>query len=184
MDKSKIKIMIVDDDKSYLEEIESTLKEEGYETLVCQDSSRTLSTIQESRPRLVLLDVRMPALDGQDLLLLIRRKYPDLPVIICTGLTHIDSHYLLKSGASEVLLKPFSHTALLGAIEQAVSGEGESIPMVLHGFNLKEIRDSVLRKVIVRGLSRSNFNVTHTATLLGISRQCLLRYIKRLQITY
>lgn len=184
MENTKVKIMVVDDDVDFLEEIRLTLMEGGYEVVTCQNSSSALSTIYENKPRCLLLDVRMPALDGQDLLLLIRRKYPDLPVIICTGLTNIDTHYLLKSGASDVLHKPFSHSALVQAIEQVVSGEGESMPMMIQGFNLREIRDSVLRKVIVRALSRSNFNVTHTASLLGISRQCLLRYIKHLQIAY
>lgn len=184
MTPTKARILIVDDDTEFLRETHALLSEQGYETLTCPESRKALSMIEERRPSCVLLDLRMPALDGQDLLLLIRRKHPDLPVIICTGISNVDERYLLKSGASDVLQKPFSYTTLFSTIEQATSQEDEMTPVVLKGFNLRDIRDSVLSKIIVKALARTNFNVTKAAGLLGVSRQCLLRYIKRLQISY
>lgn len=184
MGTEKRKILVVDDDRSFLEEISGLLNDEGYEVNTCAESGKALSMVDSYKPHCVIMDYSMPALDGQDLLLLIQRKHAELPVIMCTGVIDINTSYLLKSGAREVLQKPFSDTALLNSIEQAVSEGGDSIPIQIKGFNLREIRDTVLRKVIVKALSRTNFNITHSASLLGISRQCLLRYIKRLQISY
>ena len=184
MEARKAKILLIDDDKNFLEETRQLLEEAGYEGRVCPDSRKGLEEVQQYSPDCIILDMNMPALDGQDLLLLLHRKYPELPVIMCSGLSNMDERYLLKSGAMEVLQKPFSHQHLFAAIEQAIDRKDEATPVVLKGFKLRDIRDMVLRKVIVKALTRTNFNITHSAGLLGISRQCLLRYIKRLQISY
>lgn len=179
---AKAKIFIVDDDESFLRETKALLEEGGYPCMTCSDSTKALSAIESFTPDCVILDINMPFLDGQDLLLLIRRRYPDLPVIVCTAIPNVDERYLLKSGASDILRKPFDHTVLFNTLDEAISKKDEVTPMVLRGFNLRENQNTVLRKTIVRALSHTNFNHTHSAALLGISRQCLLRYIKRLHI--
>ena len=180
----KGKIFLVDDDSDFLQETSELLSEVGYTTETCQDPHLALEGIKSFQPDCVLLDMRMPSLDGQDLLLLIRRRHPDLAVIICSGVGELDARYLLKCGATDVLQKPFLHTTLFDAIDQAVLQREELTPVVLKGYNLRQIRDTILRKVIIKALTRADFNITHTASLMGISRQCLLRYIKRLQISY
>lgn len=180
----KARILMIDDDENFLHETQELLKEAGYETRGCGDPRQALSVIQEYKPDCIIVDFCMPGLDGQDLLLLMHRKFPDLPVIVCSGMPEMDHRHLLKAGATEVMQKPFSHNAFFSAIEQALSQKEEIMPVVVKGFNLREIRNTVLRKVIIKALSRTDFNITHSAALLGVSRQCLLRYIKQLRIVY
>ena len=52
------------------------------------------------------------------------------------------------------------------------------------GYDLRTVRETVLRKLIIKALTKCAFNATHAAKLLGISRQCLLRYVKRYKIAY
>ncbi len=180
----KARILIIDDDESFLKETGELLKEANYESRGCPDPRQALSIIQEYKPDCVITDFCMPALDGQDLLLLMRKKFPGLPVIICSGMPEMDERHLLKAGATDVVQKPFSHSAFFAAIDQALSQKEEVTPVVIKGFNLREIRATVLRKVIIKALARTDFNITHSAALLGVSRQCLLRYIKQLRIAY
>lgn len=184
MENSKGKILLIDDDTGFLAETEGVLREAGYEAATCPSSREALAAVKNYQPDCLILDIKMPHLDGQDLLLFMKRRYPALPVIISTGVSSIDERYLFKSGAAEILKKPFSADVLFAAIDSTISQDDEETPLVLHGFNFREIHEEVTRKIIVKALSESNFNVSLAARLLHISRQCLLRYIKRLQITY
>src|SRR5262245_14562599 len=121
MENLKAKILMIDDDESFLHETGELLREMSYDMRGCNDPRQALGAIQEYKPDCVIVDFCMPGLDGQDLLLLMRRKFPDLPVIVCSGMPEMDQRHLLKSGATDVIQKPFSHSAFFAAIEQALS---------------------------------------------------------------
>ncbi len=181
---TKAKILMIDDDESFLQETGELFKEGGYESRGCKDPHRALEAVQEYKPDCIMVDFCMPGMDGHDLLLLMRRKFPAVPIIICSGMPAMDHRHLLKAGAADVIQKPFSHSTLFNIIEQALSQKEEMTPVMVKGFNLREIRNTVLRKVIIKALAKTDFNITHSASLLGVSRQCLLRYIKQLHIAY
>ena len=83
----KLNILIVDDEKDFLEAISTYLNKEGYSTKCSQSGKEALEILKSERPDLVLLDVVMPDFDGVDTLAEIRKIYPDLAVIMITAYT-------------------------------------------------------------------------------------------------
>jgi DNA-binding response OmpR family regulator len=116
--KSKV-ILIVDDDAAFLEDIQSLLTEHGHTVITCADPEQTLICIEDYHPDLVILDLAMPSLTGEDLMRWIRQHHSHLPIMICSGVPELDTDELLKRGAAGVFQKPFSSEALFRAIDRA-----------------------------------------------------------------
>ena len=179
------KILVVDDDNAFLNEMQGFLQEAGYEVKTCQDSTKDLSTLADEPAECVLLDYHMPNLDGLDLLHVIHAKHPEIPVIICSGFLETRNSYFFKEGAYDILMKPFTPQILFETLNRALSHESEDMtPVLLQGYDLRNAHELVAKKLIIKALSKSSFNVTHAAQLLGISRQGLNRYMKRYKITF
>lgn len=78
-------ILIVDDEEWMQRFYEDELTEEGYEVITSGDGSKILELIEQKRPDIVILDIRLGEYNGLDLLQDIRNSYYDLPVILCTA---------------------------------------------------------------------------------------------------
>ncbi|TFG65379.1 MAG: sigma-54-dependent Fis family transcriptional regulator [Spirochaetales bacterium] len=115
-------ILIVDDQEAILHTFGFLLKSRGMNNvLTAQDSRKVLSVLRETPVSLVLLDLTMPHISGQQLLCDIRREYPDMPVIIVTGNVEIDTAVAcMKDGAFDYLVKPVEDTKLVGVITRAL----------------------------------------------------------------
>ena len=116
---SLAKILIVDDNPKYLEDV---LPMYGYEVEVATDGIKALQLIQQAKPQynLVLLDVMMPNLDGWETLKRIRgnKKTENLPVIMLTAIDEEQKQVLgLRTGADDYITKPFVLPNLLARIE-------------------------------------------------------------------
>lgn len=110
-------ILVVDDERSITEFVSDALLDEGYEVAVVHDGASALLTIQREPPDLVLLDVGMPVMTGDELLRRLRGdSYDDLPVIIMTAGTHPEQY--LSQGANAILKKPFNLDHLLSSVER------------------------------------------------------------------
>ncbi len=178
------KVLAVDDDAVECELIGNLLEHKGYDVTACTDSHQAIDMIAAGEFDCILLDLHMNGLDGTELLPIIKHKFPELPVIIVSGFVDASNQrYYNSLGAFEVLGKPFSREHLLDALKRAV-GVTETIPLVLDNLSLLDARDRVYRKLIVTALRRANWNQIKAAKLLGISRHCLMRWLKKLQITY
>ena len=108
------KILIVDDDQGVQMLYSDELSDEGYNVVTCGDGSRLMEFIQEERPDLVVMDMKLGKYDGVDLLQDIRKSFDELPVIVCTaypGVRHelksiaADGYVLKSSDLSELKLK-------------------------------------------------------------------------------
>ena len=118
------KILIVDDDASFRRVVEYTLKEEGYETVLADDGLEALEELGKSDFSLVITDVRMPHMDGLELIRTIRQQpvYVDLPVIMLTTESSEESHQLgFEAGANVYLTKPVQPHLLLYKINSLIS---------------------------------------------------------------
>lgn len=174
------KILLVDDDQEALTLCESLLTAKGFAVTTCSDSPNVLSLLKRHTVDLVVLDLRMPALEGTDLLPLLKKRCPDLPVIIASAYCDSASlRYCRELGACDVINKPFSPETLLAAVHRALRRE-EAIPVMLTTLSLHEARDQVYRKLILAALRKSEWNQTAAAATLGISRYGLMRWVKRL----
>jgi len=78
-------ILLVDDDKDYLEVMNSWLKSVGYEVEMANSGEEALNKLEANKPHVVFLDLRMPGMDGIEVLRRIRAKDKELPVIIVTA---------------------------------------------------------------------------------------------------
>lgn len=110
------KIALVDDDQNILTSVSIMLEAEGYEVETYTDGARALEGIGRSRPDIAILDIKMPRMDGMELLTRIRRTSA-MPVIFLTSKDdEIDEMLGLRMGADDYIRKPFSQRLLLERI--------------------------------------------------------------------
>jgi two-component system response regulator ChvI len=106
-------IALVDDDRNILSSVSMALDAEGYATQTYTDGASALIGLQESAPDAAIVDLKMPRMDGMELLRRLREN-SSLPVIVLTSKTHeTDEVLALKMGADDFIRKPFSQHLLL-----------------------------------------------------------------------
>ena len=112
----KNNIFLIDDDKNILTSVSMLLESEGYKVKTFSDGESGLKAILENHPDIAVVDVKMPRLDGIELLKKLR-KTSDMPVIFLTSKdTEIDELLGLKIGADDYITKPFSQKILIERI--------------------------------------------------------------------
>jgi DNA-binding response OmpR family regulator len=113
------KILIVDDEEHIRFLYSEELAEEGYQVITAESGFRLLERIEEEKPDLVVLDIKMVDFNGLDILQDIRNKYYDLPVILCTAYDTFKED--MKSiAADHYVIKSFDLTELKSRIAQAL----------------------------------------------------------------
>ena len=119
------KILVVDDDLTFLGLVDWVLTHEGYEILKASDGQEGLRLLFSARPDLVLLDVVMPGMDGWQLCQRIREA-TDVPVIMLTGKQQAEKDIVrgLESGADEYLFKPVGNKELVARVKAALRRVG------------------------------------------------------------
>jgi two-component system, OmpR family, response regulator ChvI len=110
-------IALVDDDRNILTSVSIALEAEGYRILTFTDGATAIEGFKSSPPDLAILDIKMPRMDGMELLRRIRQK-SDLPVIFLTSKDEeIDELFGLKMGADDFIRKPFSQRLLVERVK-------------------------------------------------------------------
>ena len=108
-------IALVDDDRNILTSVSLSLEAEGYRVQTYTDGASALEGLKANPPDLAIFDIKMPRMDGMELLRRLRQK-SDLPVIFLTSKDEeIDELFGLKMGADDFIRKPFSQRLLVGA---------------------------------------------------------------------
>jgi two-component system response regulator ChvI len=111
-----VTIALVDDDRNILTSLSVTLQSEGFITRLYSDGEAALKALAENPPDLAILDIKMPRLDGMELLRRLREKN-DFPVIFLTSKDEeLDEALGLAMGADDYITKPFSQRLLLARI--------------------------------------------------------------------
>ncbi len=108
-------ILIVDDEKSILKSMEFTFRSDGYDNIACiQDSRSVMDYIASNPVEIIFLDITMPIISGEEILNEVHKNYPDIPVVIITGLNDVKTAVsCMKLGATDYLLKPIERNRLL-----------------------------------------------------------------------
>ena len=108
MSNEKPHILLIDDEPIALSNLSHVLEREGYTVTACKDGESGLAEMQGTEFDLVLTDLRMPGIDGMDVLRHIRESTPEVPVIMITGHATLDSAVdAMKAGAYHYIAKPF-----------------------------------------------------------------------------
>jgi two-component system, NtrC family, nitrogen regulation response regulator NtrX len=116
-------ILVVDDEADIRMLMCGILKDEGYQTREAGNSAQALAAVRSRRPTLVVLDIWLQGseLDGIEILKIIRRELPDLPVVMISGHGTIETAVAaIKIGAYDFIEKPFKSDRLLLVVERAI----------------------------------------------------------------
>ncbi len=123
-------IALVDDDRNILTSVSIALEAEGYRIMTYSDGASALDGFKTSPPDLAILDIKMPRMDGMELLRRLRQQ-SDMPVIFLTSKEEeIDELFGLKMGADDFIRKPFSQRLLVERVRvllrRSTSHEGSN----------------------------------------------------------
>ncbi len=110
-------IALVDDDRNILTSVSIALEQEGYHVRTYTDGAQALAAFASTPPDLAVLDIKMPRMDGMEVLRRLRQK-SDLPVMFLTSKDEeIDELMALNAGADDYIKKPFSQRLLLERVK-------------------------------------------------------------------
>jgi two-component system response regulator AtoC len=169
-------VLVIDDDPGVREYMEALVSRQGYRVSAVADGESALASLNERRPDLITLDVVLPGMDGLAMLAELKRRLPDVPVVMLSG--HGQARNIveaMKLGASDFLRKPFEVEELELAFQKALEkralkqeveslrrrARSETELLLLCGDNprMKEVRDIIEQvadtdiTVLVRGES-------------------------------
>jgi two-component system NtrC family sensor kinase len=114
------RILIIDDEESTRELLKLSLQVEGYKVYLAEDGYKGLAVFEEVRPEVVLTDIKMPGMDGIDVLRRLKQLNPDVEVIVITGHGEMElAIQALQLEASDFINKPISDKALSVALTRA-----------------------------------------------------------------
>jgi DNA-binding NtrC family response regulator len=113
-------ILVIDDEKNYLLILETILQDAGFTVTTLNDPELAVAFLEESEVDVIITDMKMPKMSGQEILENARRRYPYIPVIIMTAYGSIDSAVeAMRCGAFDYIAKPFSNDELLLSVSKA-----------------------------------------------------------------
>ncbi len=120
-------IWIIDDDRSIRWVLEKTVTQQGMKAKSFESGEGVVKALSKSKPDVVLTDVRMPGIDGLELMEQINRQCPDIPVIIMTAHSDLDSAVAsYQGGAFEYLPKPFDIDEAMELVHRAIAHKEET----------------------------------------------------------
>ena len=164
-------ILIVDDEKNYLVVLEALLGPEGYETVTADNGEDALSLIRESDLDLVITDIKMPEINGMDLLDETKKIKPELPVILMTAYGTIEMAVeAMKRHAYDYITKPFKNEELKLTIKKAL----ENYRLVKENRLLSEALSDRYRYGNIIGKSKPMLKIYDLISKVAQSRASIL----------
>jgi len=119
------KVLIIDDERSICESLSSILLDEGFAVYTAKDGKEGLALFRKEKPRIVLLDVWMPEMDGLEVLRQVREYDAEAVVIVISGHGTLSTAVeAVKMGAIDFLEKPLSLDKVLEVISRGLAGKG------------------------------------------------------------
>jgi len=113
-----LKILVVDDEPNILEVVQSFLESEGYDVLTADSGASAITTLGEADVNIILLDVRMPDIDGLQCLRQIKDRSPEIEVVMMSGFATMQmARKALEIGAFDYICKPLSFVHLKEVIQ-------------------------------------------------------------------
>jgi signal transduction histidine kinase len=177
----KIRILVVDDEKVVRDGCNRVLTGRGFEVLTAENGKQCMDTLEKEVIDIILLDLKMPGMSGEEVLSLTREKYPDIPVIIITGHGTVDTAVeCMKTGAYDFITKPFQVDQFVLTVKRAADKrlleqrarkyEQENIKN-LYDLDLEKSRLRTIINCMANGVMVTNLNlevVLHNPSLMRL----------------
>jgi DNA-binding response OmpR family regulator len=146
MKRKKLKVLLVDDEKEFVDSLSERLELRNLDADIAYDGEQALQAIKEGEPDVMVLDLRMPGIDGLEVLRRAKESHPGVRIIVLTGHgTDKDEEEARKLGASVYLKKPIDIDNLIGALNK------EKMKVLLVDDE-KEFVDSLSERLALRNL--------------------------------
>jgi len=181
----KERILVVDDSPVTLEMIERNLKSQGYNVFTAAGTYQASDILESTPIDLVITDLKMPKIDGLDLVKHVRQNYKDTEVMMITGYATIEGAVqAIKSGAEEYLTKPFTDEELFSAVKRTLdklrmrtikSTKPELNPFIRYGLIGESLGMQTVYEAIAK-VATSNANVLITGES-GTGKELVARAI-------
>lgn len=141
------RILIVDDDRDICSMLSRLVCREGFKPFLAYDGEPALEMIRTQSPDAVLLDIKMPGMDGKEVLRKVQSMDPDLPVIMVTAYSDLRGAVAaIKAGAHDYLSKPFEHDEVIRVIHRAL--KERELKRRLKHLSSHLRKDSPLREIM------------------------------------
>jgi two-component system, NtrC family, response regulator HydG len=160
-----IRLLMVDDERDFLQAVEPGLARRGFDVTLAESGMRALQLAAEGVFDVVVLDVKMPGIDGVDTFRELQKRHPDLPVILLTGQGDLTQAYeTAREGVFEYLTKPCDVEKLAHSIRAAASRDRGStvvLPAPAEVIRLLLVDDDLeFVRSVTRALERRGMEVT------------------------
>jgi signal transduction histidine kinase len=167
--KDRIKILFVDDEARFRDTCGRLLNGRGYDVTPAENGQVALEILDKRSLDVILLDLKMPVMGGEEVLEITAKKYPDIPVIIITGHGAVDTAVeCMKKGAYDFVTKPFDTEQLLLKIERAAAKQksnrkarefSHEMMRTLLDLNTEKKRLKTIINCMVNGIMVTNRNL-------------------------
>ncbi|MFW2368948.1 MAG: sigma-54-dependent transcriptional regulator [Desulforhopalus sp.] len=173
-------IMVIDDEEAILLSVDTTLQLAGFDNvLTCSDSRQAVPLVQQLSPSVILLDLNMPGVDGEEILEKVTSQFPSIPVIIITG--RIDAETAvdcMKLGAFDYIVKPVDENRLIATVRKSLQfnelhQENQALKEQLLEGNLKqpeifrEIKTNSAKMFMIFSYAESIAKTSHPVLVRG-----------------
>jgi UDP-3-O-acyl N-acetylglucosamine deacetylase len=171
-------ILVVDDEANIRHTLRGVLSDEGYAVVEAEDGRQALELLEAQLPKLAIVDIWMPDVDGIELVSRMRQQAPEVPVIVISGHGTIDTAVrVIRMGAFDFLEKPFQLDALLRMVDRALGGAVERPPAVLDAATVTDAAQVAMpRRIQQRTIAKSvvvNGQGLHSGVRTGLILQPL-----------
>ena len=120
IEKEKVNILVAEDEADLREILKVTLEQEGYRAILASDGDEAIKKIEKKSFQLALIDIKMPGMNGKELVSKIKQINPRVPIIIITGSPNFKEEMSLKKQTYDYIYKPFRLNELVKIIKRAL----------------------------------------------------------------
>ena len=115
-------ILMVDDEMQTLNSFDFVLRSASMNhSIRCQDSRKVMAIFSEQEIEVMLLDLSMPYVSGEELLSMVTKDFPEVPIIVITGSNDVETAVrCMKSGAFDYMVKPVEKSRLISGVKRAI----------------------------------------------------------------
>jgi len=173
-------MLIVDDEERLLRVLRLGLPEHGFNVLTATNGQEALRILFDKQIDVVVTDVRMPVMDGVELIYEMERLDIKIPIVVTTAHADIDTAVkTFKHGACDYIRKPFSVEELVQSVKKAMEKVASLQASPSNDFSLQSQMDLKEKEAIQKALNAAHGVKVEAARLLGISERNLWYKLKK-----